>query len=1487
MVHQGGAESCEGPTSRDEPCSLPAALRWAKNQSGIPVRLELEPGIYVEPIQLNESMKASELVLSCVAEECVLESPSHVSAGTIVFEGLTWRGLTQAAVVVSNGSLEMRRCTLEHQHGDGALHVFGGDVIFQDGIMANNSASDMDYGGAVTSSGGQLAVHGSNVTDNKAVNGGAFLLMEDARVHLTSTRVANNRASERGGAFEVSGGALVLSDGSLLEDNEAGGTDKGHSIAVEAGAVSYALPAPAGRWVFAAGSAATLSPGDRIDADYPFACAPGVFGKEDDLNGQKSPLCSGPCPAGFRCPGGTVDPQSCDTHGTYCPIGSPMETPCPPGKTSYVGGLTSVDECVTCPAGTFCSFGRLSVCGRGTYSSVAGADDQGTCQYCPLASDTTDEGRTSLSDCICDVGHFASRSNGTLKCETCPVGTNCSSAGSSLSELKLLEGYWRVSSNSSDVRRCPGALRGSPCIGGINHGEREGPCRDWLQGPYCSLCNVTDASRYYDSNDQECKACGDTVLMVAVASLVVVATIIIVIAWVRLRVHRRFRCIARPVTWLSRLLSQRAKFKQLLGFYQVVTRIGEIYAVPIPEEVARLLVYFEVFNINLAGLLPMQCLGFGSYQVTLAATLITPLVLAAVVCVVCLGHSCAQAGPRMLRLQRGMLLSLRWLLSLTFLILPMVSSAAFQAFACETFDDGTLRLRADYSIACGSDAHNQSERLAWLGIACYPLGVLLVYAVLLAAVRPAVAAEKPTPLSRAMEFLVHDTKPAYLWWELAEAWKKLFLVGFAALILPESVEQLVISLLFSLLFMLLTSVANPFRSNLDNVFAIACSFALVAVFFFSIILKQAVLSEEVDDVLTDRMRRIYDFNPVLVIFGMSASVLSGLVGAAVIGVMQLISAARQPIIRVVRTGLPPVMSFAGKGLRWHLFVSHIWSSAQDQAATIKRQLQLLVPTASIFLDVDDLEDIGQLEEYVAATQCVLIVLSRNYFFSINCKREVEATVAGSKPLVLVHETDEKKGGVPIEQLRSECGEATRSYVFGSEGALRTVIPWHRVASFQLVSLKLIVQGMLGASPEYATSAVVPELFVSNEHPRRRLAFRTPVRVFASPSNPGAKTVAGMLRAGMRGQIAVSTAPAALPRTRRRQSLFRLGDVLRQGSTRSIVNADAATTDVTHMLLYLNARTFEGDAGELLADELRCARTFGLPIVMVHENDSSWHACPFDRFFEVTPQDLITDGLFNDIAIAWFPGAYRSTSVALVAIRLGAGTPRYLKRRGHRNTFMTASTAAAAEAAAATPAAATSACGEPSLPINDGAEPTPPLQVSRPPAARPANQAVSHNGSNRLRTPRFLPRPSSHSLPIGPAAHETAENTMAAVAAVAPTDAAAAALPQQHATVTAGKHRASLEAKIYGSMRDLLAPELSADEVKRMSKARRKMSLTGDDHCFADATGTKDRPGRETTRSKASSSSSAGSSAAGGAPSAAWQPHPQAPKRRGGMEQVRV
>ena len=116
-----------------------------------------------------------------------------------------------------------------------------------------------------------------------------------------------------------------------------------------------------------------------------------------------------------------------------------------------------------------------------------------------------------------------------------------------------------------------------------------------------------------------------------------------------------------------------------------------------------------------------------------------------------------------------------------------------------------------------------------------------------------------------------------------------------------------------------------------------------------------------------------------------------------------------------------------------------WGTGQDQCATIKRQLTLLIPGVSIFLDVDDLEDIGALEEYVDATAVIMIFVSKGYFKSGNCLREARCTLAKKKPITLVH--DAVRGGAALDVIViEECPEEMQGPIF--EG--RDVIEWHRI-----------------------------------------------------------------------------------------------------------------------------------------------------------------------------------------------------------------------------------------------------------------------------------------------------------------------------------------------------------------------------------------------------------------------------------------------------------
>eukprot|EP00966_Prymnesium_polylepis_P180899 4190098-Prymnesium_polylepis.1 len=78
-------------------------------------------------------------------------------------------------------------------------------------------------------------------------------------------------------------------------------------------------------------------------------------------------------------------------------------------------------------------------------------------------------------------------------------------------------------------------------------------------------------------------------------------------------------------------------------------------------------------------------------------------------------------------------------------------------------------------------------------------------------------------------------------------------------------------------------------------------------------------------------------------------------------------------------------------------------------------------------DVDYLEHIDHLEQYVESSQRFLLFLSKGYFYSNNCLRECNHALGSEKPLILVHEKDEEKGGAPLATSCADC-ESNGCYI---------------------------------------------------------------------------------------------------------------------------------------------------------------------------------------------------------------------------------------------------------------------------------------------------------------------------------------------------------------------------------------------------------------------------------------------------------------------------
>ena len=296
---------------------------------------------------------------------------------------------------------------------------------------------------------------------------------------------------------------------------------------------------------------------------------------------------------------------------------------------------------------------------------------------------------------------------------------------------------------------------------------------------------------------------------------------------------------------------------------------------------------------------------------------------------------------------------------------------------------------------------------------------------------------------------------------------------------------------------------------------------------------------------------------------------------------------------------------------------------------------------------------------------MLFFISKGYFASRNCRREIEASLNATLPLVLLHEQQEDKGGGSLEALKAECREEMRSRIFDGQ---RTPFTWHRISHYQNLTLKLIATEMLNQSlldsDVAGGSNKEVSLVLPGEINLADLAMPQPVVLWCSAANPGATELAQEL-AG---------------------SLASGGAAIRVVDRKPNVQALIAAGESAVMLLYLNEDTWVEQSKELERD-VRATNNFGhghgsaaarpsrtgsrlrhhrrpslgeseggvadIKIVLVHENDRNKGGCEFGTLFATTPQELIEAGIYKDIAIALHTPPHRAVSLALVAHAFGA------------------------------------------------------------------------------------------------------------------------------------------------------------------------------------------------------------------------------------------
>ena len=90
-----------------------------------------------------------------------------------------------------------------------------------------------------------------------------------------------------------------------------------------------------------------------------------------------------------------------------------------------------------------------------------------------------------------------------------------------------------------------------------------------------------------------------------------------------------------------------------------------------------------------------------------------------------------------------------------------------------------------------------------------------------------------TPFTRSIGFLHAPFRPDFFYFDILELAKKLLLIGFASLIAPGSLVQIMIAVIVSQLFLVLHLQSLPFRRPMDNILATMMNLSLVIFFLYA------------------------------------------------------------------------------------------------------------------------------------------------------------------------------------------------------------------------------------------------------------------------------------------------------------------------------------------------------------------------------------------------------------------------------------------------------------------------------------------------------------------------------------------------------------------------------------------------------------------------------------------------------------------------------
>lgn len=285
------------------------------------------------------------------------------------------------------------------------------------------------------------------------------------------------------------------------------------------------------------------------------------------------------------------------------------------------------------------------------------------------------------------------------------------------------------------------------------------------------------------------------------------------------------------------------KFKIVISFYQVVTAIPRFYPVDFPITLQDFVAYFNIVNLEITEIVPVDCFGTVPYQIRYILKAMAPIVISGFFYLVATKIADEQKKQILFKLY----------LFFLFTIYPAMCSMGGESLRCLNVSDPEAPvqhrwLKSDYSVDC--DTLGSFLVVDIFCMILYPIGIPALFYYLMKehedlltdlSLRPDLnhlddgtiqrdrGYGEPVDLSH-LEALCVQYKPEFWWFEVFECVRKYLLVSVCiAIFNSHPSSAMLAAVIISFASILVFSELKPYQFDQDDLLAYIahCTLALI------------------------------------------------------------------------------------------------------------------------------------------------------------------------------------------------------------------------------------------------------------------------------------------------------------------------------------------------------------------------------------------------------------------------------------------------------------------------------------------------------------------------------------------------------------------------------------------------------------------------------------------------------------------------------------